>query len=270
MAPQNRQNCGVNHMHSLQPLRGLDVVLTRPVGSARALVRRCCGEGARCVNLPLMSIRALPATCALQAALANAEHADAVVFASATAVRACFRVRPGFHAPALAFAQGPATARALRRCGVEPILPDHGFTSEDLLRHPFFDTATGKRVVRLSGLGGRDWLLDRLRAQGSDASAIALYQRVPARWNRHHHQALGRFADPVLVISSSEGLEVLPRLLDAGQWERVQRWRVLVSSPRLEAAARAAGFKRVHRAASAASADLRAGLLTLAKASRGR
>lgn len=270
MALPKQQNCGVNRMQSQRPLRGLDVVLTRPVGSARSLVRRWCSEGARCVNLPLVSIRPLPASHTLQAALAEAEHADAVVFASATAVRACFRLRPTFHAQGLVFAQGPATARALRRYGVEPILPEQGFTSEDLLRHPFFDTVAGKRVVRLAGLGGRDLLLEQLRAQGCSVSAVALYQRMPARWNRHHRQVLEQFSDPILVISSSEGLEILLRLLDAQQLKRVRRWRMLVSSARLEAAARAVGFDRVHRAASAASADLRAGLSTLTKASRGR
>ncbi len=270
MVLPDQQNCGVKPIHSQRPLRGLDVVLTRPVGSARALVRRCRNEGARCVNLPLVSIRPLPSSGTLQAALAEAEHADAVVFASASAVGACFRLRPGFHAPGLVFAQGPATARALRRYGVEPILPEQGFTSEDLLLHPFFNSVAGKRVVRLAGLGGRDLLLDRLRAQGSNVSAVALYQRMPARWNRHHRQVLEQFSDPILVISSTEGLEILLRLLDTQQRKRLRRWRMLVSSARLEAAARAVGFDRVHRAASAASADLRAGLSTLAKASRGR
>jgi uroporphyrinogen-III synthase len=108
------------------------VVLTRPVGSARSMQRSLLRAGARCVNLPLLSIRDLAASDALLAALAGAATADAVVFASPNAVRACYRLHPAFEAPALTFAQGPATARALRRRGVHAILPEQGFTSEDL------------------------------------------------------------------------------------------------------------------------------------------
>jgi hypothetical protein len=72
------------------------------------------------------------------------------------------------------------------------------------------------------------------------------------------------------VVSSAEVLEALPGRCDAAQWARVRRWRILVSSPRLEAAARLAGFTHVYVARSAASADLRAGLTALAEAPRGR
>jgi uroporphyrinogen-III synthase len=170
----------------------------------------------------------------------------------------------------MVFAQGPATARALQRHGVDATLPDRGYTSEDLLSHNFFSAVDGKRVVRLAGQGGRDLLLSSLRARGCDASAIALYQRVPARWQQRHRDILHAYADPVLVISSAETLEGLRLRLVNAQWERLRNWRVLVSSVRLEAAALDAGCAHVHVARSAASADLRAGLMALTEASRGR
>lgn len=252
------------------PLHGIDIVLTRPVGAARSLIASLRAAGANCINLPVQSVRRLGVTPALLQDLAAAERADAIVFASPMAVRACYRLHPGFNAHGVVLAQGPATARVLRRHGVEAMVPSQGFTTEDLLQQPFFDRVKGRHVVRLAGQGGRDLLVNTLRASGARADAIALYQRVPARWTRQHRQWLSRLSDPVLVVTSTEALELLPRLLDAEQWERARRWRMLVSSPRLELAARSAGVQRVACAASAASADLRAGLLILAEASRGR
>ncbi len=264
------QNPGVNRKNSRLPLSGLDVVLTRPVGSARSMQRSLMAAGARCVNLPVITIRDLPQSPALRTALTTAAGADALVFASPNAVHGCYRLLPRFRARGLVFAQGPATARALRRRGVDAILPDGGYTSEDVLRHNFFGVVAGKRVVRLAGQGGRDLLLSSLRARGCDASAIALYRRVPARWQQRHRDILRAYADPVLVISSAETLEGLRLRLVKVQWERLCGWRMLVSSARLEAAALDAGCAHVHVARSAASADLRAGLMALTEASRGR
>jgi uroporphyrinogen-III synthase len=245
-------------------------VLTRPVGSGKSLQHRLGGDGAHCVNLPVLAIRALPVSDALHAALDSAARADALVFASPNAVRACFRLRPQFRTRGLVFAQGPATAQALRRRGLQPIQPEHGFTTEDLLRHPFFAAVAGRRVLRLAGQGGRDLLVNSLRERGGDATAMALYRRAPARWHKRHRDLIETLVDPILVVSSAEVLEGLAAHCSPTQWARVRSWRILVSSPRLEVAAIQAGFARVYRASSAASADLRAGLLALTEASLGR
>lgn len=245
-------------------------MLTRPVGSAKALCRRLERDGADCVNLPVLAIRNFPAEEALIGLLASAVHVDAVVFASPTAVRACFRLCPQFRAPGWVFAQGPATARALLRKGLPSIQPEQGYTSEDLLLHPYFDAVAGKRVLRLSGQGGRDLLVSQLRARGCDASVIALYRRVPARWQKRQLDLIDTLVDPILVVTSAEALQVLVQRCVPEQWARIRRWRILVCSSRLEAAAYQQGFRRIHLARSAASADLRAGLLALAEASQGR
>lgn len=263
-------NRALDHMTLPQPLRGLDILLTRPVGSAPGFIRQLRLEGARALNLPLLSVRVLPDSAERQVALERAESADAVVFASPTAVRACFRLRPAFRARGCVFAQGPATARSLARHGVIATTPTQGYTTEDLLHLPFFQAPKDKRIVRLAGVGGRDLLLTALSALAAEASAIALYERVAARWSVHHRALLGRFDDPVLVISSAESLHELSARLAAAEWAALRHCRLLVSSARLRSAAHEIGFVRVQLAASAASADLRAGLLALANASRGR
>ena len=255
---------------STSTLAGMDIVLTRPAGSAVALSARWRAEGARCLNIPLISIRPRADDAALQIALADAERADALVFASPNAARCCLRLRADFRPHGRIFAQGPATAAVLHRHGLAASVPARGFTTEDLLHDDFFADVAGKRVLRLAGTGGRDLLLRSLRERGADAEAIALYRRVPARLDRRHHDALAAMPDPVVLISSAESLALLPPALGVAVWTRLRHCRVLVSSPRLHLAAREAGFQRIHDAASAASADLRAGLAELAEASRGR
>jgi uroporphyrinogen-III synthase len=269
-APSTGPSHRVNSQTLSTPLRGIHIVLTRPVGSGKSLQLRLGSDGAHCVNLPVLAIRTLVASDALHAALDSAARADALVFASPNAVRACFRLCPQFRPRGLVFAQGPATAQALQRRGLQPIQPEHGFTTEDLLRHPFFAAVAGRRVLRLAGQGGRDLLVNSLRERGCDAAAIALYRRAPARWQKRHRDLIGTLVDPILVVSSAEVLDGLAAHCDGAQWARVRGWRILVSSPRLESAAGQLGFAHVHLARSAASADLRAGLLALTEASLGR
>ncbi len=252
------------------PLTGLDLVLTRPVGAAGAIMQRWRGEGARCINLPMFSIRDLPNSVQLQDRLRDAMAADALVFASPSAVAACLRLAPGFRPSGRVFAQGPATARALRGAGMDAAVPTHGFTSEDLLRDPYFAAVAGRRIIRLAGEGGRALLLQTLVDAGADASAIALYRRQPARLDQRHRLALAAFADPVLIVSSLDSLERLPAAFAELGRDDLRECRLLVSSDRLCARARALGFARVHAAGSAASADLRAGLEPLTEASRAR
>lgn len=251
-------------------LAGIDIVLTRPVGGAAALLRSLRGLGARCINLPMLSIRDCAADVELIAGLADAEQADAIVFASVNAVRACWRLNPHFAPRGRVFAQGPATATALRGHGQTATVPAQGYATEDLLRDDFFKEVGGRRIVRMAGVGGRDLLVQALRNGGAQATAIALYARVPSRLDRRHLNALMQMPDPIVVVTSAESLARLPLAVSVSIAAHLLGRRLLVSSRRLHDEAAALGFTRIAQAHSAASADLRAGLGRLADASRGR
>ncbi len=276
IACMRRVTCGMGPAETMNadsgnlPLIGLDLVLTRPVGAADAIMRRWRAEGARCINLPIFSIRDVSTSPELLDRLREAKAADALVFASPSAVAAWLRLAPGLQPTGRVFAQGPATARALRRAGIDATVPTQGFTSEDLLRDPYFMAVAGRRIIRLAGEGGRTLLLQTLVHAGADASAIALYRRLPARLDKRHRLALAALADPVLIVSSMDSLERLPTVIAELERDDLREGRLLVSSERLSARARALGFDRVHVADSAASADLRAGLECLTEASRAR
>lgn len=252
----------MNSLQSGLPLKGTEVVFIRAAG--HHFCQRLRALGARCFNLPVITVHPLPDTPALQAALSAAEQSDAVIFASPNAVRFCYQIRPDFAPCGQVFGQGPATQAALRRHGVSAHIPVSGYTSEDLLANPWFTEIRGKQIVRISGIGGNDVLLHNLLERCALATTLALYERRPGRLTRRHFESLNHCKKPVLVITSAEILQILPSLVPIASWQWLRQQHLLVSSPRLEAAAQHAGFDQITRAASAAWADLRASLLAMA------
>ena len=246
------------------------VLLTRPLGEADHLLRLLRGDGWSCRNIPLFALRDLPASAVLQADLRQAERADALVFASPNAVRACFRLRPEFAPTGQLFAQGPATARALRQRGLPCSTPSAGFTTEDLLAHPYFSDIHGRRILRVSGTNGRELLLASLRDRGAQARVLALYARVPVPWTSRHLRCLTASVDALWVVSSKDSVIELRQRLMQPTLQHALHWPLLVSSHRLAEIAHDLGFTRLHTAASAASADLRAGLQALKDRSQSR
>src|SRR5690625_6786909 len=102
---------------SRQPLRGVRVLVTRPVGQGRALARQVRALGGEPLLLPGVALRAVGPQAALRAELESALDGDAVLFTSPAAVRFAARLAP-FDGRARNGAVGRATADALRRHGV--------------------------------------------------------------------------------------------------------------------------------------------------------
>lgn len=139
---------------------------------------------------------------------------------------------------------GPGTAQALRERGVSQILcppPDsERFESEALW--PLLERLgnwQGAEVVLLRGDGGREWLAERLSAQGARVRALSVYRRLPPQaegaWAQQAHSLQ---AQPALwLLTSTQCLEHGLQLQVFGAQDQV-----LASHPRIAAAARAAGL----------------------------
>jgi len=96
-----------------------------------------------------------------------------------------------------------------------------------------------------------------LAARGAELHEIHVYHRVAPRLDRRHVAAVLRLsAASRVLLSSAEALGHLATVLPPAAWTRLAATVAVVSSPRLEAAARTAGFQRVLRARSALGADL--------------
>jgi uroporphyrinogen-III synthase len=115
----------------------------------------------------------------------------------------------------------------------------------------------GKRIALVGAPGGRGLLGEQLAARGAQLRDVHVYRRMPPRLDRRHVDALLQLpASALILLSSSEALNHLCRLLPAPALARLLAATAVVSSERLATAASAAGFGRIMRAASALPADL--------------
>ena len=239
-------------------LRGRSLVLTRPAGENRAFAAELRRRGAEVVTLAPFRVVARKDPAIARIALRAAANADVLVFASTLAVRHAFALVPDFVARGAVIAQGPATRDALKTQGMNAEMPVTGFRSEEVLQHPLL--ARARRVVRVTGEGGRDWLVRRLRERGVDAADLPVYVRAPCAARVATLRRIDAMAQPQLVVSSREALLALPALLGEARWLRLAAQTLFVSSDRLAALARGMQCRDVVVAASARMLDLSAAI----------
>ncbi len=237
-------------------LRGRIVVITRPAGTATPLQRQVRALGGVPLLLPGLALHAADDQAATRESLRAALTDQVLIFTSPAAVRHAARLAP-LRTTATVLAVGQGTARALRRYGVrEPLAPARQ-DSEGLLEHAVLQDLRGRRVAVIGAAGGRGMLREQLVARGAALREVHVYRRVLPRLDRRHITALLQLPDSARVLlSSAEALQNLCRLLPPPALARLQAATVVVSSERLAAAARAAGFSRVALASSAMPAEL--------------
>ncbi|MFC5436293.1 uroporphyrinogen-III synthase [Rhodanobacter umsongensis] len=237
-------------------LGGRIVVITRPAGTATALARRVRALGGVPLLLPGMALRGAADPAVARAGLRAALADDLLIFTSPAAVRHAAALLP-LATVASVLAVGQGTARALRRHGVAAPLTPSRQDSEGLLEHPALHELQGRRLALIGAPGGRGVLREQLSARGARLRELHVYRRAPPRLDRRHVDALLQL--PVsarVLLSSVEALQNLRELLPPPAWARLCAATAVVSSERLDAMARAAGFTRTVRADSALSADL--------------
>ena len=237
-------------------LRGRVLVITRPVGTAGSLARQVRALGGTPVLLPGLALRGPDDVATVRAALREGLASELVIFSSPAAVRHAAALAP-LRTSAVVLAVGQGTARALRRYGVpEPLAPSQQ-DSEGLLEHPLLQDLHDRRVTLIGAPGGRGVLRGQLAARGARLLEVQVYRRVPPRLDRRHITALlGLPQSACVLLSSNEALQNLCRLLPTPALARLRAATAVVSSERLAAAARDAGFTRIELASSALAEDL--------------
>lgn len=237
-------------------LHGRVLVITRPVGTAGALARQVRALGGTPVLLPGLALRAPHDVAAVRAALREGLADDLWIFTSPAAVRHAATLIP-LQTRAVVLAVGRGTARALRRHDVqEPLVPGQQ-NSEGLLDLPILQDLRDRRVTLIGASGGRGVLRAQLSARGARLREVQVYRRVPPRLDRRHVEAmLGLPGSARVLLSSNEALQNLCALLPLPARERLLAATAVVSSERLAAAARGAGFTQIERASSAVADDM--------------
>lgn len=235
-----------------QPLKGIRIAITRPAGTGAAWADRVRALGGTPLLLPGASLRATPDARAARAATRNALACDVVIFTSPAAVRFARRL-DGLRGTATILAPGAGTRAALRRAGLRNAIAPAREDSEGILALPALRDARGRRIGIIGAAGGRGLLDRELAARGARVIHAHVYQRVPARLDRRHADALRRNAGSPLyvLLSSAEALANIVGSLPDDALRALLRGNAVASSTRLAAAARKAGFARVLRGESA-------------------
>lgn len=242
-------------------LAGATVVVTRPTAAAASLKRRITELGGRALGLPGTSLRGADDVDAAKSALRAARTADFVIFASPNAVRHAFALLPDlrFARTCRVCAVGAGTTRALLRRGLGDVRwPRERQDSEGLLALPEFAALRGRRVVIIDAPQGRELLPGELLRRGAaQVSRIHVYRRTAPRFDSRHFDALAAAAAPLFVqMSSAESIAHLRERLPPALFAKLAAADAVVSSARIADTARAAGWRRIHLAASAGTADM--------------
>jgi uroporphyrinogen-III synthase len=236
------------------PLSNWFVVSLRPVGQHRLLLRAAQVLGAHGLSLPGLRLAAREDTPTCKA-LDIALDCQRVIFTSPSAVRFSVRLRtlkpqtPHARIQQRVFALGTATGSALRRAGMANVTVPAQATSEGLLALPDLQSVQGRDIGIVTAPGGRGLLAQGLRERGARLAIAEVYERAPARLSRSHIRHLidahGRGA---VCVTSAEALRNVIAALPGDALAVLMRCVAVVSSPRLEAIARDAGFHTTIRA----------------------
>lgn len=223
-------------------LAGRCVLVTRPAAQALALCSLIERAGGKPLMLPMLKIAPVPATASLRAALAQAERSEYVIFTSANAVEHALLAGGARWPPQRILCIGAATAQAVTRAGMPPPLrPAADFSSEGLLALAELQNLQGQRVLLVTGTGGRDVLVDTLRARGAEVVRADVYQRIAEAPSADTVRAALLQADSA-VVTSGETLERLLDVTPADLRARLQHLPLVVPSQRVLQMARARGF----------------------------
>ncbi len=239
------------------PLSGTEVVITRPAGTARALVRRVRARGGTPRLLPGLSLRAIGDDVARRA-WRDAQRSDVMIFTSPAAVRFALQLAP-LDTRARLLGVGRGTRNALRRAGFDRAQSPGagGEHSEGVLGHPWLQDIAGREVAVVTAPGGRDLVARSLVQRGARVHRADVYCRVRPRLSRRHlQQVMDLHDDACLLVTSAQALDHLLAILPPAAGERLRAIRIVVSSERLQQHAQVAGFRRIVRSASPAADDL--------------
>jgi uroporphyrinogen-III synthase len=225
--------------------------------------------GARVFALSTLKLQPLAAGPALRAALSCSR----VIVSSPAAVRmAHAQLALGARRGQSWYALGAGSAGALHRFGIETVrTPEHGSDSEALLALPDLSSPRGERIGLITAPGGRGLIERSLAARGAQVLKAEVYQReaLPVSAARLQ-KLLDLGSDTALLMTSAEAFAPLWQALPPAARKRLQSRPCVVASERLEAQARALGFRRLLRASDASPSSLLAALAHRVKDGRFR
>ncbi|MBF0471094.1 MAG: uroporphyrinogen-III synthase [Gammaproteobacteria bacterium] len=230
-------------MDGMPPPPPLTVVITRPADQAKALCQALLHTGAAPVLFPTITIEA-NRDLDLSATHRALSRAHFVIFISRNAVRFGLKLLPQLqqaHPQLQTVAVGEGSAAEFQqRCGKSiDLLPPPPYNSEGVLQLAQLQQLSGKKILILRGVGGRELLEDTLRRRGGEIHLVDLYRRaLPA-----HPPSIAWQKVDIITTTSNAILENLFRLTPEESHPIILSTPLLVVSSRGEALARQLGFQ---------------------------
>ena len=207
-----------------KPLANFYIAITRPVDQAKKLSALISEAGGTPVLFPLIEITPLADYSHFEAVIQDIAYYDWAIFISSNAVQNGIPklVKQGIPDTLEFAAIGPVTANELKAFGVEHVTtPKERFDSESLLALPEMHNVTGKKILLVRGVGGRDVLAETLKTRGAQVTFAECYQRINPQSNCNLLAQL--YAENKLhgiVITSSEAMRHLLDLAGNADWLR--------------------------------------------------
>jgi uroporphyrinogen-III synthase len=257
-------------LHGLRTiLANKNIWLTRPLEQAGELRLQLEQLGVHVLVFPLLTIRPIDLSQADKQKIMNLDQYDLVFFISTNAARIGLDLIAGYWpqypAHICNFAVGPSTAAEIESRFLPVCYPQDRMNSEAMLELPALQDINGKKALIVRGVGGREVLAAGLTARGASVDYAELYERnVPVYTNGQLRRCVRQHAPDAVVISSAEALDNLRQLYEPLALEQLpwQRFPLYVTSDRLSAHARTAGFISVTTMSAATDAAIIEGLVT--------
>lgn len=213
------------------PLSGAGILVTRPAHQADGLCRGIARAGGEALHFPTIAIAPLhPAPRPPR----PAGEYDWLVFISPNAVSHGWPLVTANAQRTLLAAVGPATAKALAVLGRAADLAPAGADSESLLAEPALMDLSGRRVLIVRGVGGRELLAQTLRRRGAEVDYLEVYRRDRPRADTAAllgWWAAGRIQ--AVTITSETALQNLHDMLNPAGRDYLRHSQLVVAGPRM-------------------------------------
>lgn len=231
-------------------LRGLKVLVTRPVHQAGPLCELIEQAGGEAVAFPVLAVEPAEESGSLRHLLEHLNDYWLAIFISPNAVRfgiEAAALHGGMPASLLLAAVGEGSRRELeqRLKRSAELVPAERFDSEGLLALPALQQVAGKKIVIFRGSGGRELLAQTLRERGAQVDYAEVYRRVQTR--APDNATLSHWINGgvnAITVTSSEGLQNLYGMMNARGRDWLLTMPLFVVSERCAALAQQLGFRQ--------------------------
>jgi uroporphyrinogen-III synthase len=261
----------VNNTMNTHPttLRGLTVLVTRPLELSKQLASQIEKLGAQTIIYPAISIEAPEDNARRDQELQQLGRYDIAIFISPSAVSKTFEHLDSLPPALQVAAIGSSTEKTLAQHNIMVAIKPEGHNSEALLGHPLLQAKaiSGKSIIVFRGEGGREKLGETLVSRGANIFYAEMYRRaLPKNTASLTDDELKSIN--IITVSSNQGLQNLFDLTT--NTDTLREIPLLVPGDRGEQLASSLGFTHIIRAANATDRACIKALQTWAKSGKKR